>query len=85
MDIGTIGGILAGFALILAGIFTGGASLVIYWDLPSVFITLGGSFAALLVTHPVRRVLSSFKYFNIATRIPKMEVEKLIRILVDYR
>jgi len=84
MDIGTIGGILAGFALILAGIFTGGASLVIYWDLPSVFITLGGSFAALLVTHPVRRVLSSFQYFNIATRIPKVEVEKLIRILVEF-
>ena len=84
MDIGTIGGIIAGFVLILAGIFTGGAPLFIYGDLPSVFITIGGSFAALLVTHPVRRVLSSLKFFNIAAKVPKVEIERLIRILVEF-
>lgn len=84
MDIGTIGGILAGFVLILAGIFTGGASLFIYWDLPSVLITVAGSFAALMVTHPMQRVLSSFKVFGFAIRVPKVEVERLIRILVEF-
>jgi chemotaxis protein MotA len=84
MDIGTIGGIIAGFVLIFLGILVGGASPAIYGDAPSVLITIGGSFCALLVTHPIPRVLSALKFFTIATRVPKLETERIIRILVEF-
>ena len=84
MDIGTIGGIIAGFLLVFGGILVGGAPLFIYGDLASVFITIGGSFSALMVTHPVHRVLSAVRYFAIAARVPKVETERIIRILVEF-
>jgi chemotaxis protein MotA len=84
MDIGTIGGIIGGFVLILLGILVGGVSPFLYWDAPSLLITIGGSFCALMVTHPVPRVLSAIKFFTIATRVPKVETERIIRILVEF-
>ncbi len=84
MDIGTIGGIIGGVILIIIGIVLGGASPLIYWDAASVMITIGGSFSALLVANPLSRVLSSMKYFSIALKVPKMELERIIRILVEF-
>jgi chemotaxis protein MotA len=84
MDIGTIGGIIAGVILIILGILFGGASPLIYWDAASVMITIGGSFSALLVANPMSRVLNAMKYFTIALRVPKLELERIIRILVEF-
>ena len=84
MDIGTIGGIIAGVILVILGILFGGASPLIYWDAASIMITIGGSFSALLVANPMSRVLSAMKYFSIAVRVPKLELERIIRILVEF-
>jgi chemotaxis protein MotA len=84
MDIATIGGLIAGFIFIILGILFGGASPLIYWDAASVMITIGGSFSALMVANPLSRVLASVKYATIATRVPKLELERIIRILVEF-
>lgn len=56
-DILTSVGLVLGFGLTLWGMAMGGAQLGIFWDPASVAITLGGSFAAMLVNYP----LSEFK------------------------
>ncbi|HUZ17944.1 MAG TPA: motility protein A [Spirochaetia bacterium] len=84
MDLGTLLGLALGVAMILMGILTGGASLLIYWNIPSVFITIGGSFAALMVSNPLNRVLGVFKYVSLVTRVPNFEEERVIANLVTF-
>ncbi len=84
MDLGTIIGVIAGFALILMSIFTSGGSMSSYINIPSVFMTIGGSFAALLVANPLSRVLGMMKYLNIALRVKNWEEEKIIASLVAF-
>jgi chemotaxis protein MotA len=55
IDIATIAGLLIGVTVVLLAIMTG-SSLVIFMDLPSILIVLGGTFAATLVKFPLRGV-----------------------------
>ena len=60
MDIATIVGLLAGFGLIFTAIQIGGdKGLEPFIDGPSVMITVGGSFAALLINFPLKTCLST--------------------------
>ncbi len=56
MERGTLIGIIAGTILWLWGAWLNTGDLSIYFDLPSVFITIGGSFSALLVCIPFEKV-----------------------------
>jgi chemotaxis protein MotA len=60
MDIATLAGIIAGISFIIAGIQMSG-DLSSYYDAPAIMITLGGTFAATLVSYPFKRVLEVFK------------------------
>ena len=53
MEITTLGGIIGGLILIIIGIVLPGADLMLYWDPSSLFITLGGAFAATAVSYPM--------------------------------
>jgi len=55
MDIGTLGGLIFGSALILWSILMG-SSLNAFVDVPSMFITIGGTLCALLITFPVPKI-----------------------------
>src|SRR5690625_4208918 len=46
-------GIVAGFALIIWAIATSGP-IGMFWDVPSLIITLAGSFCALLISFPMK-------------------------------
>ncbi|MGH4140927.1 motility protein A [Clostridium sp.] len=52
-DILTSAGIVVGVVLILWGMSAGGANLKIFFDPASIAITVGGSFAALLIAYPI--------------------------------
>lgn len=55
MDIATIIGLFLGFGLIFAAIVMGGGEgLSAFIDVPSLMITVGGSFAALLINFPLK-------------------------------
>ena len=64
MDLGTIIGLSIGAGMVVLGIIVGGANPMIYWDLSSVFITVGGSFGAVMISNPMSRVLSMMKYLD---------------------
>lgn len=56
MDITTIVGLVAGFTLIVMGIFNGG-ELINFYDVPSLLITIGGTIAATLVCYPLQQIV----------------------------
>lgn len=84
MDLATIIGLVAGIAAVIIGIIWGGASPVIYWDVSSVFITIIGSFCALMVSNPLSRVLGIMRYMRLTLRVPHYEEERIISQLVTF-
>lgn len=54
-DLMTVLGFILGFSAIITSIFLGG-NLELYWNVPSVLITIGGSFAALLVSYDFSQI-----------------------------
>lgn len=84
MDLGTLIGIPLGFTMLIAAILYGGASLLIYLDIPSALITIGGSFCALMVTQDMANLKKIGKFFGIAYKQPKSNVPEIIRQLVSF-
>lgn len=60
MDLGTIIGFIAGIICVVVSILIGG-ELGSYWDLPSVFITIGGGICSTLINFRLKDVLGIFK------------------------
>ncbi len=83
MDIGTVIGIVAAFALVIWGILLGG-SLSQFADGPSVAIVIGGTFAALLVAFPLQKVLGVAKVLRKAFFASPQEPGEVIAKMVRY-
>ena len=84
MDLGTIVGIGAGFALIVMSILTSGGEIGAFIHLPSILMVIGGSFGAMLVGSPMSRMLGIVKYITIVLRVPNYEEERIISSLVNF-
>lgn len=84
MDIGTLGGIIGGFILIIGSMLISGASLGLYVDPGSAIMVVGGSFCALMVSNPLQRVLGIMNYLNHALRVKDYGKEKLISTMVSF-
>ena len=59
MDIATIIGLILGFGLVIGSIFMGGGGLGPFFNIPSLMITIGSAFAALLINFPLKNVLGA--------------------------
>ncbi len=57
MDIATIIGFIGGVAMVVLGVVSGGSNIMNIVDVPSMFITIGGSYMALFVSSPLNKVL----------------------------
>jgi chemotaxis protein MotA len=84
MDLGTILGLVIGPIMVIFGILIGGSGMLIYINVPSVFITIGGSLAAILISNPLSRVLGIMQYFGHTLRVPNWEEERIIARLVAF-
>jgi chemotaxis protein MotA len=84
MDIGTVGGLIGGVVLILGSMLISGASLGLYVDPGSAVMVIGGSFCALMVSHPLQRVLGIMNYFKHALNVKDYGKEKLISTMVSF-
>lgn len=84
MDIGTVGGIVGGFVLIIGAMIIGGASLGLYVDPASAILVIGGSFCALMIGNPMSRVLNILRYGKHAVTLKNYERAKLISTLVSF-
>jgi chemotaxis protein MotA len=83
IDLGTVIGLVAGLSLLTWGIvITPGATLIMFYDLPSVFITFGGAVCSTLICFP----LSDFR--DLAGFMKKAFLSKpssAIQIIKDFR
>lgn len=79
MDLGTLIGILSGFAIILTAILIG-SDIGIFFNIPSILIVFGGTIAATLIKFPLSDVMTSFKT---GVRIAFKNVENDPQALVD--
>lgn len=84
MDLGTIIGVISGFMLILMAILTSGGMIPMYLNLPSFLMVIGASFAAMLVSNPLNRMLGIMRYVNLTLRAPDLKEEKIISDLVAF-
>jgi len=60
MDISSIIGVVSGMGFVLGTILLGG-SIMMFVNIPSVLIVMGGTFAATMVAYPLSDFLSVFK------------------------
>lgn len=84
MDLGIIIGMPLGMAALLISIAIGGFPFSIYMDIVSVFITIVGSFAALMAGNAFKDVLKIPTYFKIALKEPKSNLPEIIKTIVGY-
>lgn len=84
MEKGSIIGLISGFVLVLGGMFISAQSLLPYWDIISVLITLGGSIGAVLFSNPFERTMKLGKLFSYAMKQPVMDIASLIDTLQTF-
>ncbi len=63
MDLTTVIGITGGIIMVLLSVFVrgGGSAIIGFINIPSVMITFGGTFAAILVNYPFEEVIKAVK------------------------
>ncbi len=83
MDIGTIGGILIGLALMAWSIIIGGVSIMAFVDIPSVIIVVGGCFCAVFVAFPIKRVLGCGAIFKQTMTLSTISAAEIINKIIE--
>ena len=83
MDIATIIGFVGGAALIVMSVLTSGGSLMGIIDIPSVLMTIGGSYMAIFIMSPISKAVGVFKIVGMSFKIPDFGETTLISKLMD--
>ncbi|MGL4388621.1 MAG: motility protein A [Brevinema sp.] len=84
MEKGSIIGFIVCAVLMFGGMFVSAGSLIPYWDLTSLLITVGGSVGATLLANPWTRSTQLVKLFNIAFKQPANEIGAIIDTLLTF-
>ena len=81
MDLTTLIGIVVCMALVVNGI--GMDKIGNFIDIPSILITVGGTFAAVIASYPMSVLMDIPKHFGVLLRGKKYNIPKLVDQLVD--
>jgi len=86
MDLATLGGLAVGFFVILVGIVVAGGfgGLFAFISISSVFITIGGSFSAVLISNTIPRMMRLMKVVMNAVRTKPLEAGRIISMIVTF-
>lgn len=82
MDIATIIGLVGGTACIVMSVITSGGTMSGIFDVPSLFMTVGGSFCALLIVAPLKEVITTLKVMGKTFKIPDFGEKMLVQNMV---
>ena len=82
MDIATIIGVVGGAAMIVMSVITSGGTLGGIIDIPSVAMTVGGSYFALYIGFPLSKALGLFKVMGRAFKVPDFGEKQIVQNLV---
>lgn len=83
MDLGTLGGIVAGLALIIWAIIQGGSPIGSFFEAGSIIIVFGGTFAATFVSFPMNKVLGIGKIMSKAINNTQNNAGDIIKKVID--
>ncbi len=84
MNLGSLIGLVGGIAMILLSIFTSGGTVMTYVDAPSFFMTVGGSFFALMLQYGLKETLGVFKLLSRSFKTYDYGAEKLLDKLYEF-
>ncbi len=84
MDIATIGGLIGGFVFIGLGIVFAKGSIGLFADAASVMITVLGSFSALVVSNPLKRIINLWDVAKNAFFTANFNPDEMIITLVSF-
>lgn len=86
MDIATLGGLGIGAFFVILGIVIAGGmgGLFSFINIPSVLITVGGSFGAIMVANSLSKVLGLMKVMMNAIKTKPMETGRIISMIVTF-
>lgn len=83
MDIATLVGIISGTLLIIGSIAAGGG-LMVFFNVPAILITAGGTFAATLINFPLSKVLGLFSVVKktLLYKLPSAtaDIERMVKL-----
>lgn len=86
MDLATIVGLIACLGFVFLGIVSGDqgmSALGNFYDLISIFITIGGTFGCILTMHTFKDFLNGLKAFTIALKIPNINEPETIKSIIE--
>ncbi len=86
MDIASLIGFILGIGMAFFGIVSGdqgAAALGNFGDVPSIFITIGGSISGVLAAHTMADFISGLKGFTLIFKAQKDNPEEVIRNIID--
>ncbi len=85
MDIASILGLVICLAMVFVGIATSGGLDTVgsYIDLPSIAITFGGSFAAILASYTIQDFLAGLKSFVLIFKLPTVNTSDTIKKIIE--
>jgi chemotaxis protein MotA len=84
MEIGMLVGMITGIVVLALGIITAKSSLLLFVDIPSLWITVGGSLCAMLVGYSIKQILLIPTLFRVALFPPKYNFSELIVTIVSF-
>ncbi len=85
MDLASVIGYGAGFLLVaVIGILISGGSPLEFFDLSSIFITVGGTIFASMASNPLSRFLNVYKIFSKALFTPTLKPSEIILTIVSF-
>jgi len=82
MDLATIIGLVGGTACVVMSVLTSGGTIGGIIDIPSVIMTVGGSFCALLIVAPLKDVLTMLQVLGKTFKIPDFGEKTLVQNMV---
>lgn len=86
MDIASLIGLVGGVIVIIFGIVTGelgAAALGNFGDIPSVFITIGGSFLSLLTSYTLKEYVNNIKGATMALKVQNLNEGAAIKSIIE--
>jgi len=83
MDFATIIGVLVAFGMVFMGIISG-SPLTLFVDIPSVMITIGGTFGIIFINYPLKDVVGVFGVIRNVFFNKRREVHALIPLFVNF-
>ena len=85
MDIASLAGIIVCFGLVIFGILFGNSidTLLNFVNVPSILITFGGAFCAVLASKTMQEYISGLKSIGLVFKVPKFDLPEVIRKIIE--